>query len=565
MSLLKSLTEGTKMPNRGKEVGGLVKKWKQIGLLDGLETKWDRLQFAAMFENTAKHVLSKINEISTMSGGNVEGYATTLFPLIRKSFGKSIARKLVSMQTMSLPTQLIFFLDFTFNDNRLGGNNQNESVFGGGRVGAEQTAGFLTEDSGSTRYGERGFYSFNNGYSSATGSITAGVADVTSLVAPFQVGASDTNDIWVNHDPDLSGSYAQVVRVALSAAEWATIPIHNLVPIIANISQAAEGVFASGSTQVRRHNKKRGTYLDVVFAATASFSNIVDDVTNCILNVPLKDAFTAGTSLGTIVGTNTWQLENQTAIPEINIKINSVSVTAFTRKIRTSWTQEFEKDLDALQSVDAESELNNIMSEHVELEVNYEILEDLVKGATCGVYYWSRNPGKFVNQLTGEDRSNSTSPPDFTGGVREWYQTLLETINGLGALMHRKVRKGGPTFLVTSPEVINILEMVTGFSANVAFDDESGEAGVFKAGSIRKKWDVYVDPRFYRNLILIGRKGSSQFETGYAFCPYVPYYVMPTLFHYDSGVPRKIAWMRYGKVLLLPDYYGLIVVEDLLG
>ena len=566
MSLLKTLTEGIRMPDRNKDVNGLVKKWKQIGLLDGLTSKWDRLQFAKMFESTAKQMLTQLNEISTMSGGNVEGYATTLFPIIRKSYGKAIARKLVSMQAMSLPTQLIFFLDFTFNDNRLGGNEQGLSVFGGGRVGAEQTKGFLTEDSGSTRYGERGFYSLNNGYSAASGSITASVNDVTELKSVWQVGASEADDIYVDYDPDLSGSYATVVRVALSAAEWATIPTNNLVPIIAEILQAGDdGVFASGSTQVRRLNKKRGTYLDVVFAATASFSSIVDAATDTYLRTPLKDAFTAGTSLGTIVGTSAWQLENQTAIPELNLKINSVSITAYTRKIKTTWTQELEKDMDALQSLDAESELNDIMSQHVELEVNYEILEDLVKGATCGVRYWSRNPGKFVNKITGLDVSNTTTPPDFTGGVREWYQTLLETINDLGALMHRKVRRGGPTFLVTSPEVISIMEMVTGFSANVSFDDETGEAGVFKAGSIRKKWDIYVDPHFYRNLILVGRKGNSQFETGYAFCPYVPYYVMPTLFHPESGVPRKIAWMRYGKIMLLPDFYGLVVIEDLLG
>jgi hypothetical protein len=131
--------------------------------------------------------------------------------------------------------------------------------------------------------------------------------------------------------------------------------------------------------------------------------------------------------------------------------------------------------------------------------------------------------------------------------------------------MHRKIRRGGPTFLVTSPEVVSILEMLTGFTANVSFDDESGDGGVLKAGSIRKKWDIYVDPHFYRNVILVGRKGSSQIETGYAFCPYVPYYSTPTLYHYDSAVPRKIAWMRYGKKMLLPDMYGLIVIQDLLG
>lgn len=556
MSLLKVLQENMKVVDRNKENNALVKKWKQTGLLEGL-SKWDRLQFSVMFENTAKEILS---EITTMAGGSIEGYSTTLFPIIRKSYGKAIARKLVSMQSMSLPTQLVFYLDFVFNDNRLG-NTAGQSVFGGGRVGAEQTAGFLTEDSGSTRYGERGFYSLNNGYSSATGSITAGAADVTEYKAPWIWGNSEANDVYADFDPDfLTGSYVTVVKCALTAAEMATVSKDNLVGIVATLS-----TYDSGSTQARRHTKRSGNNLLFVFHATASMSSIVDAATDLTIQVPLKDAFTAGSSLGTVTGTSTWELENQTAIPELNIKINSVSITAISRKIRTVWTPELEKDIQAYQSIDAESELTSLMSDHVEMEVNYEILEDLVKGATLGTYYWSRNPGKFVNKLTGADISNSTSPPDFTGGVREWYQTLLETINDLGALMHRRLRRGGPTFLLTSPEVAGILEMVTGFSANVAIDDESGDGGVMKAGSIRKKWDIYVDPHFYRNLILVGRKGQSQIETGYAFCPYVPFTVTQTLFHYDSAVPRKIGQMRYGKQMLLPDMYGLVVIEDLLN
>jgi hypothetical protein len=556
MSLLETLTEGIKPLNKKKEDANLVKKWKRYGLLENLG-KWDRLQFSVMFENVAKELLS---EISTMGGGNVEGYSTTLFPIIRRAYGKAIARKLVSMQAMSLPTQLVFFLDFVFNDNRLG-NYKDQSVFGGGRVGAEIVQGLLTEDSGVTRYGERGFYSLNNGYTSATASVNLEADKVAQHVAPWQIGGSTTADASVNWDPDLaSGSYATVIKGTLSAAQLAALPVENLVPILASLN-----TYDSGAVQVRRLTKRSGNDLYFVFHATASFDALVDGTTVLSLSAPLKDGFTAGSSLGTVVGTATWELENNTAIPELNVKISSVSIEAITRKIRTVWTPELEKDIQAYQSIDAEAELSGLMSDHVELEVNYEILEDLVKGATCGAYFWSRNPGKFVDKLTGADVSNTTTPPDFTGGIREWYQSLLETVNDLGALMQRKIRRGGPTFMVTSPEVVSILEMLTGFTANVASDDESGEGGVLKAGSIRKKWDVYVDPYFYRNVILIGRKGNSQIETGYAFCPYVPYYSTPTLFHYDSAVPRKIAWMRYGKKMLMPDMYGLIIIQDLLG
>ena len=178
-------------------------------------------------------------------------------------------------------------------------------------------------------------------------------------------------------------------------------------------------------------------------------------------------------------------------------------------------------------------------------------------------YYWSRHAGRFVNRLTGQEIGATTATPDFTGTVSEWYETLVETINDVSAQIHRKTLRGGANFIVVGPEVANVLEFTAGFRASVTADAERGTVGAVKVGALSKKWDVYVDPYFPRNVVLVGRKGGSFLESGYVYAPYVPLQVTPTIFGTEDFVPRKGVMTRYGKKMVRPDMYGLVIVVDL--
>ena len=90
---------------------------------------------ARLLENQAKQLLK---EASTMNGGDVEGFAAVAFPIVRRVFGGLIANDLVSVQPMSLPSGLIFFLDFQHNatgrlGQQLGEQSESQSLYGGGR------------------------------------------------------------------------------------------------------------------------------------------------------------------------------------------------------------------------------------------------------------------------------------------------------------------------------------------------------------------------------------------------------------------------------------------------
>jgi hypothetical protein len=269
--------------------------------------------------------------------------------------------------------------------------------------------------------------------------------------------------------------------------------------------------------------------------------------------------------MGAVVGAAVWGLEGNPEIPEIDIKVDSTAVTAMTKKLKAKWTPELGQDLNAYHNLDAEVELTSILSEQVALEIDREILADLVGGATAATYYWSRSPGLFVDRTSGNEIGAATKAPDFTGTVSEWYETLIETINDVSAQIHRKTLRGGANFIVCGPEVANILEFTAGFRASVTADDETGSVGAVKTGSLSKKFDVIVDPYFLRNVVLVGRRGSSFLESGYVYAPYVPLQTTPTIFGPEDFVPRKGVMTRYAKKMVRPDMYGLVIIRGLLG
>jgi hypothetical protein len=553
MSILNKLTEGIVDRDLSKEGAALLTKWERTGLLEGIDNDRKRNSMARLLENQAKELL---REASSMAGGDVEGFAAVAFPIVRRVFGGLIANDLVSVQPMSLPSGLIFFLDFTFENTKLG-SELGESLYGGGVVGQAITGGVsLSGDSA-----EDSFYNLNNGYSSPTAS---SAALAWTVVDSGVYGLNDDAlDKLCRYDPDFTSGTTTVLVASTPLTGLGDVNLRNLVAIDAN-----------QATHIRRLSTTDGTSLQCVFAsidASVSVATMSGTIigSSASLDFPTIDPFdgtpAAGTAnaIGAVVGDTTWGLENQTAIPEIDIKVDSVSITAITKKLKAKWTPELGQDLNAYHNLDAEVELTSILSEQIALEIDREILEDLIKGATASTLYWSRAAGRFVNRTTGAEIGATTATPDFTGTVSEWYETLVETVNDVSAAIHRKTLRGGANFLVCGPEVANVLEFTAGFRANITGDADRGTVGAVKTGSLSKKWDVYVDPYFPRNVILVGRKGGSFLESGYVYSPYVPLQVTPTIFGTEDFVPRKGVMTRYGKKMVRPDMYGLVVVRDL--
>jgi hypothetical protein len=168
-------------------------------------------------------------------------------------------------------------------------------------------------------------------------------------------------------------------------------------------------------------------------------------------------------------------IDSSPKIPEIDIKIDSTAVTATTRKLRARWSPEMAQDLTAFYSIDVEVELTNILSEMITLDIDREILNDLLTQASAANLFWSRAPGRIVNKTTGQEalHNNVLSPgPQFFGNVQEWYQTLLETITDAANTIHKKTLRGSGNFVVTSPDVATILEHLVAYKPAYKVDSD---------------------------------------------------------------------------------------------
>ena len=144
--IIERLTEGVVNRDMQAEGSALLNKWEKTGLLEGLDKEHSRKTMARLLENQAKELL---RESSAMASGDVEGFAAVAFPIVRRVFAGLIANDLVSVQPMSLPSGLIFFLDFVFSPSHAGaefaagtgrlGNLYDKSIYGTDKVGSQIT------------------------------------------------------------------------------------------------------------------------------------------------------------------------------------------------------------------------------------------------------------------------------------------------------------------------------------------------------------------------------------------------------------------------------------------
>ena len=625
MSIIQTLTEGMVNRNMKKEGSALLSKWTKTGLLEGLQNEHQKSTMARLLENQARELLRESSSMA--AGGNVEGFAAVAFPIVRRVFAGLIANELVSVQPMSLPSGLIFFLDFTYSGDINGssptgansrfGNKEAKSIYGTDQVGAGIIDGVDLIDSRKGEFGgPRQMVGEAYGSPAGVNLVLAANLAHAALHASFVLNGSVTaaHKKLLQFDPDLlssTDSSLGVIVVDIEEDKLTNPDFDNLSAFA--FAEIAAGLAGSNSTvadflngngalsivdadvnsgflsQVRRLTTRataaqasttEAAVRFVIVGTQASLTTpngitagtpasvmgalTLGTAADPKLQYPVKDTATDGAGTG-VIDTFTMLLENTGEIPEIDIKVDSTAITAQTKKLKAKWTPELGQDLNAYHNIDAEVELTSILSEQIALEIDREILADLVNGATAATYYWSRSPGLFVNRETGVEIGAQSYAPDFTGTVSEWYETLIETINDVSAQIHRKTLRGGANYVVVSPEVANILEFTAGFRANVTADADKGEIGAVKTGSLSRKFDVIVDPYFPRNVILIGRKGGSFLESGYVYAPYVPLQVTPTIFGVEDFVPRKGVMTRYAKKMVRPDMYGLVIVRGLLG
>ena len=642
---ISQLAEGIQRTAANAGDDRIVGKWSRTGLLEGLSNS-GKQKMARLLENQAVEVLkggsSMLNEslslstggASLASSGQVAGFTNVAFPIVRRVFAGLVANEIVSVQPMSLPSGLLFYLDYTYGS-YVGGDagtaankfatstDPGAATYARGQSIYTNPSGSLIRTSGSLAAGGQ-YNLIGSGYSKihsesklATGVVALGTwyQGTTWLTQSSVASASANvgyNARFTDYDPLLAADVennlrdftflvfsASQVTNAINGADLTSLEQLAVVGLGASTStftpppatyQQGEGVL-----NFRRFNK-RGNWSEAGTASTftpdpfggshilvalglanaQSVSSVYlgNASTQITASIPIADSLSVnadGSTLTIPSFESNFAVDASPRIPDVDIKIDSVAVTATTRKLRARWSPELAQDLTAFYSIDVEANLTNILSEMITLDIDREILNDLLTQAQAANYYWSRAPGRFVNKYTGTEvaRTNTVYPgPQFTGTVREWYETLIETITDAANVIHKKTLRGSGNFIVCSPEVGTILEATVAYRANYKIDSDGQvrdnmSIGAEAVGTVNGRYSVFVDPYFPVNKILIGLKGSSFLESGYIYAPYVPLILTPVIYGQEDFTPRKGIMTRYGKKMVRSDFYATVTCLDM--
>ena len=624
---LEMLTEGIRSRHVGTQNKQLIEKWNRTGLLRGLDgTK--RENMARLLESQAAQVLKEASSLSTGGGaltssGAIRGFTNIAFPIVRRVFGGLIANDLVSIQPMSLPSGLLFYLDYTYGGNMAGsvgaatpyasGSSIYNSPAGKGIQSGSLAVGGQYDLAGS---GYSRVYEVTAAVTLTSSGAFAGGATLSTAASLWATGTDGrllqfdpqiTNAIENNAAPVGGGPGAvtgsavySAVFVSLAAGTTlfgdADLTLSKDFSIAATAPYSAIGNDPSGkaiqagtTANIRRLNQlgtwdgstwtpnglvKAGDTNAHLLLIVSGVSNLDVAAASMVMAKPLAAALDSAVNTGDTLVIPSFESDFATdpspAIPEIDIKIESIAVVAETRKLRARWSPEMAQDLNAYHSLDAEVELTQILSEQIAMELDREILNDLLTQAGAANFYWSRSPGKFVNKTNGAEviRSETNAPgPAFTGTVREWYETLVETIIDVANEIHRKTLRGSANFVVVGPDVATIFEASIWYKPSYSIDGDGQVCPMVivaeKVGTLSNRFSVYKDPYFPRNKILVGYKGGSYLETGYVYAPYVPLIVTPTIFAPEDFTPRKGVMTRYGKKMVRNDFYGTVTTMDM--
>ena len=250
----------------------------------------------------------------------------------------------------------------------------------------------------------------------------------------------------------------------------------------------------------------------------AGFTGTVatDTSTNPVANLAAGN-FSTGTAFPTAVAEYLGS-DGNTQFQQMGFTIEKVSVTAQSRALKAEYSLELAQDLKAIHGLDAETELSNILSSELLAEINRELIRTIYTVAVPGAQYGVVNPGYFDLDT---DSNGRWSVERFKG--------LIFQIERDANVIAKQTRRGKGNVLIVSSDVASAMAMagVLSYTPALNADLQVDDTGNTFAGMLHGRMKVYIDPYFggytaNLELVTIGYKGSSPYDAGLFYCPYVP-------------------------------------------
>ena len=270
----------------------------------------------------------------------------------------------------------------------------------------------------------------------------------------------------------------------------------------------------------------------------ASYAN--DTAVSPIAN-EAANAYTTGVGIPTATAEQLGVADG--SFQQMAFSIEKVTVTAQSRALKAEYSLELAQDLKAIHGLDAETELSNILSTEILAEINREVIRTIYSTAVLGAQFGVTNTGYFDLDT---DSNGRWSVERFKG--------LIFQIERDANVIAKQTRRGKGNVLIVSSDVASAMAMagVLSYTPALSADLTVDDTGNTFAGLLHGRIKVYIDPYFggytsNQELVTVGYKGSSPYDAGLFYCPYVPLQMVRAVDQYTFQ-PKIGFKTRYGMV-----------------
>ena len=258
------------------------------------------------------------------------------------------------------------------------------------------------------------------------------------------------------------------------------------------------------------------------------------------LNPGLMNDTTTSVTAGTGIATAT--AEASSSFAEMAFSIEKSTVTAKTRQLKAEYTMELAQDLKAIHGLDAETELANILSAEILAEINREVVRTIYEKAKKGANTNTTTSGTFDLDT---DSNGRWSVEKFKG--------LMFQVERDANVIAQETRRGRGNLIICSSDVASALQMAGVLDYAPALNNSLNvdDTGNTFAGTLNGKYKVYIDPYASNNTaaqyFVVGYKGTSPYDAGMFYCPYVPLQMVRAVGE-NSFQPKIGFKTRYGLI-----------------
>jgi len=298
-------------------------------------------------------------------------------------------------------------------------------------------------------------------------------------------------------------------------------------------ASSAEALFDAADTDYSGRNKAG--------SATGGFSTTADSGTNpALLNDSPAGTYTTGVGMSTAAAEALGD-SSANSFAEMAFSIEKSTVTAKSRALKAEYTMELAQDLKAIHGLDAETELANILSAEILAEINREVVRTIYINSEKGAVAGTTASGIFDLDT---DSNGRWSVERFKG--------LMFQVEREANTIAQRTRRGKGNILITSSDVASALQMAGVLDYTPALNNNLNvdDTGNTFAGILNGRYKVYIDPysanaNTAKQFFVVGYKGTSQYDAGIFYCPYVPLQMVRAVGQ-DSFQPKIGFKTRYG-------------------